>query len=108
MHLLTTLLITVVFAAAGPLVDWVRAKDKDKAAVAALLQEKVDVNAAESDGTTALHWAVAQDDLELAERLIRAGAKVNAKNDYGSTPMSEAAIVGNPKMLEKLLEAGAN
>jgi ankyrin repeat protein len=106
MHLLTTLLITIAFAAAAPLVDAVKAKDK--AAVAALLQKKVDVNAAENDGTTALHWAVAQDDLDLAERLIRAGAKVNAKNDYGSTPMSEAAIVGNPKMLEKLLEAGAN
>ncbi len=33
------------------------AKNGDKAALRALLQRKVDVNAAEPDGTTALHWA---------------------------------------------------
>ena len=69
---------------------------------------RVDVNAPEPDGTTALHWAVHQNDLDLVERLIRAGANVNAKNDYGSTPMSEAAIVGNAAMIERLLKAGAD
>ena len=66
------------------------------------------MNAPEADGTTALHWAVQQDDLDLVERLIRAGANVKAKNDYGATPMSEAAIVGNPAVIEKLLNAGTD
>ena len=83
-------------------------KSGDKAAALAMIQQRVDVNAPESDGTTALHWAVHQNDLDLAERLIRAGAKVNAKNDYGATPMSEAAIAGNAEMIEKLLKAGAD
>ena len=39
---------------------------------------QVDVNAVEADGTTALHWAVRQNDLELVDRLLRAGADVNA------------------------------
>jgi ankyrin repeat protein len=47
-------------------------------------------------------------DLELAQRLIRAGAKVNVKNDYGSTPMAEAAILGRADLLETLLKAGAD
>src|SRR2546423_4584674 len=89
--------------AGAPLVDAVKARDK--AAVLTLLQKKVNVNAPEADGTTALHWAVQQDDLELVQRLIRAGADVKAKNDYGSTPMSEAAIVGNPAVLEQLIKA---
>src|SRR5262245_32646499 len=32
-------------------------KNKDIAAVRALLKQRVDVNATEGDGTTALHWA---------------------------------------------------
>jgi ankyrin repeat protein len=68
----------------------------------------VDVNAPEPDGTTALHWAVQRNDLDLVTRLIRAGATVNTKNDYGSTPMSEAAIVASAPLLAALLEAGAD
>ena len=60
------------------------------------------------DGTTPLHWAVHNTDLEAADQLIRAGANVSAKNDYGVTPMSEAALIGNPAMIERLLSAGAD
>src|SRR6266403_1531836 len=70
--------------AGAPLVDAVKARDR--AAVLTLLQQKkVNVNTPEADGTTALHWAVQQDDLDLAGRLIQAGANVKAANDYGST-----------------------
>ena len=75
------LLAVVTLGAAGrdvPLVDAV--KKADMAAVHALLQQPVDVNAAEPDGTTALHWAVHQDDLETTDLLIRAGATVTAAN----------------------------
>ena len=75
-----------------PLVDAVKAGDK--AAALALIEKRADVNAPEPDGTTALHWAVHHNDLDLVQRLIRAGANVNAKNDYGATPMSEAAVAG--------------
>jgi uncharacterized protein len=93
-------------APGSPLVDAV--KTGDRAAVMALIARRVDVNAPEADGTTALQWAVHLNSLDLAERLIRAGASVNAKNDYGATPMSEAALTGNVDMLEKLLAAGAD
>ena len=43
----------------------------DRAAVAALIRQKADVNAAEADGTTALHWASYRDDEISAELLIR-------------------------------------
>jgi len=98
-------LLTVLLVGAS-LVDAV--KSGDRAAALAMIQQKVDVNAPESDGTTALHWAVQKDDTDLVDRLIKAGANVNAKNDYGSTPMSEAAINGNAAILERLLKAGAD
>src|SRR5690242_16477555 len=71
----------------APLVEAVRAKDS--ARVAELLGTHLDVNQRTSDGTSALHWAVYNNDAALVDRLLAAGADVNAKNDYGSTPLSE-------------------
>lgn len=102
--MLTTVLALLL--AAAPLVDAVKAGDK--AAALALIARRADVNLPEADGTTALHWAVHHNDLELADRLLRAGARVNAKNDYGATPMSEAAVTGNAALIERLLKAGAD
>ena len=71
--------------AAGPavprdtrLVD--AAKAGNNAAALSLLQKKIDVNAPEADGTTALHYAVEADSLELVTHLVRAGANVKAAN----------------------------
>ena len=60
---------------ATPLIDAVKAGNRE--AVVKLITQRVDVNAPEPDGTTALHWAVQRNDLDLVTRLIRAGAKVN-------------------------------
>jgi len=86
------------------------ARQNDSAKVRALLDAKphADVNAPTADGTSALHWAVYHNDVDLVDRLIAAGADVNTKNDYGATPLSEAAVVGNVQVLRKLLAAGAD
>ncbi len=85
------------------------ARAGDVKAVRALLDEQhVDVDGPEPDGTTALHWAVHRDDLDLAQLLIRAGAHVGATNDYGATPLSLACTNGNAVVVERLLEAGAD
>jgi ankyrin repeat protein len=92
--------------AAAPLVDAVKAGDKS--AALALIEKRVDVNAPEPDGTTALHWAAHNGDVDLVQRLIRAGANVKAANAFGATPMSEAAVLADPALLGALLEAGAS
>ena len=74
----------------------------------ALLEERIDVNASQVDGMTALHWAARHDDLETAKLLVRAGADVNAANRYGVTPLTLACTNGNPALVELLLDAGAN
>jgi ankyrin repeat protein len=83
-------------------------KSGDTFAVASLLNQHVDVNAAEPDGTTALHWAARQDDVKLAEQLLAAGAKVDAANRYGVTPLYLACENGSAAMIERLLKAGAD
>ncbi len=80
----------------------------DRAAVRSLLRAKVDVNAPEPDGTTALHWAAQADDLEMARLLLANGARVVAANRYGATPLSLAALNGSATMIEALLAAGAD
>jgi len=80
----------------------------NRAAVQALLQRKADVNAPQVDGTTALHWAVRVDDLDMADRLLRAGARVSAANREGVTPMQLAAMNGSQQMIRRLLIAGAD
>jgi ankyrin repeat protein len=84
------------------------AEKMDRAAVRTLLKQRVDVNAPQVDGMTALHWASYQDDLETASLLVRAGANVKAGNRYGVTPLSLACTNGNSAMVELLLKAGAD
>src|SRR2546428_695223 len=103
------LLLAVASAAAGAGVSLVDAvKRGDSAAVRSLLQKHVDVNEAEPDGTAALHWAVHNESVEIADLLIRGGASVKAANRYGATPLWLAAVSGNAAMIEVLLKAGAD
>jgi len=99
-------LSTAAAAERAPLLD--AAKNGDAEAVRALLQKKVDVNAAEGDGTTALHWASYRDDLESVDLLIRAGARVNAATDLGVTPLWNASVNASEPMVRRLLQAGAD
>ena len=102
------LMTGVSLAAAGDLrlIDAIKSRNTD--AVRALLKQRVDVNAAQGDGATALHWAAHLDDLPTADLLIHAGARVNAANDTGVTPIFLACTNRNAAMVEKFLTAGAN
>jgi uncharacterized protein len=101
------LLASPVSAAAPvPLVD--AASRGDLPAVRTLLGQKVDVNAARVDGMTALHAAVYADRLDIAEALLRAGAKATAADRYGVTPLYLAAVNGNAEMIRRLLDAGVD
>ena len=109
LHGMTWLLGVTSLMAAGSeaqLAD--AAKKLDKAAVRALIDQHVDVNASQVDGTTALHWAAERSDLETAAMLVRAGANVSAANRYGVTPLSLACTNGSGPMIQLLLKAGAD
>jgi uncharacterized protein len=66
------------------------------------------VNATGADGSTAIMYAAANNDLELVRALIKAGANVKLKNQLGTSAITEAAIIGSAPVIEALLKAGAD
>ena len=95
------------------------AQKMDRAAIRALLDRHAGVNEPQADGTTALHWAARQDDVETVRLLLGAGANAKAVNRYGVTvslvnarradaaaPESHAFRHGIPGMRERAQLAG--
>lgn len=77
--------------------------------VKVLLRQGADVNAAQGDGMTALHWAAEKGDVEITAMLIFAGANLEAVTRLGDyTPLHLASKSGQGPAVETLLEAGAD
>jgi ankyrin repeat protein len=83
-------------------------KRTDMKTVRSLIAERVDVNASEVDGSTALHWAARRDNPEIVELLLTAGANARTATRYNVTPLSLACTNGNAAIVERLLKAGAD
>jgi len=94
-------------AAATPVADAVMAGDV--AAVRAMLKSGADVNGAQGDGMTALHWAAMKGQSEMAQMLVYAGANHAATTRLGAyTPLHLAAKSGSAAVVDLLVTAGAN
>ena len=74
-----------------------------------LLQGGADVNAAQSDGLTALHWAAINNNLEMTEILLYAGGSFRSTTRVGGyTPLHLASQKGNFEIMGAMLKAGAD
>ena len=80
----------------------------DRTAALRLQAKGADPNQPGPDGTTAVMWAAANDDLELVRALVAAKANVTLKNRFGTTALTEAAIIGSAPIVDALLKAGAD
>ena len=81
----------------------------DVAAVRAMMRQGVNVNAAQGDGMTALHWAANRSDAVLAQLLLQAHANVKATTRIGAfTPLHIAAQNGSGGVVRALLRANAD
>jgi uncharacterized protein len=81
----------------------------DLARVEALIRQGADLDAAQGDGMTALHWAAEQGHAGMAHRLIEAGASVGVTTRLGDyTPLHIAARGGETEIVAALLRAGAD
>ncbi len=101
------------FAAAGTavaadnsLAGLIQAGHRD--AALKMIAAGADVNAAQGDGTTPLHWAAYKIDADLVKALLQRGAKPDVINNYGSSPLAEAVKVANAGLVKMLLDAGSN
>ncbi len=106
--LLSLLLVSTMNAASADPVLITAVQKQDRATLQQLIEQKVDVNAPQADGATALHWAVHLSDLETVRLLIEAGSDVNVKNDFGVMPLTLASENGNAFIIDALLTAGAD
>ena len=99
------LMFAVTHAATSPIAD--AAERSDIATVQDLIRRHADVNAAQGDGMTALHWAALNGNAELTTALLTAKAKVDAVTRLGDyTPLHLAAERGNAVVITRLLAAG--
>jgi ankyrin repeat protein len=73
-----------------------------------LLAAKADVNAAQPDGSTALHWAAYHGDAASAATLLKAHANPNVQTTTGMTPLVMACQSGSEDLVRLLLKAGAD
>src|SRR4030095_10844605 len=72
----------------------------DGATVRSLIESHTDVNVAQGDGMTALHWAAERGNRELAALLLAAGANVRATTRLGAyTALHLAAKRGHADLL---------
>src|SRR5688572_9599411 len=107
--LIVAVTLSSSLSAAGPSDVANAAQSKDATAVRKLIKEGADVNGAQGDGMTALHWAALNGDAELASMLLYAGANVGAKTRIGGyTPLHLAAQIGNANVIAPLVAAGAS
>lgn len=67
-----------------------------------------DVNQAQPDGTSPLHWAVLRVDYELVQELLQRKANPSVTNAFGSTPVVEAVKLDDARMVKLLLDSGAS
>ena len=75
---------------------------------ATLVEVRVDPNARDSRGRTALHWAARFDHSAALAALAEAGVDLNASDDFGRTALHWAVQERHTAMIEALVEAGAD
>ncbi len=91
----------------SPVADAAMRGDRER--VKSLIDEGADVNAAQGDGMTALHWVAERGDIEIAKLLISAGANAKAGTRIGGyTPLHLAAKHAHGGIAALLLGAGGD
>ncbi|WP_410511078.1 ankyrin repeat domain-containing protein [Paenibacillus sp. BR2-3] len=82
--------------------------DEDLQNLNNLLNAGESIDTQDSNGWTALHWAVKASYTEGFNALIQAGADPNMEDSYGAVPLMTAAGDGHLEIVQSLLESGAN
>ncbi|MGH7636868.1 MAG: ankyrin repeat domain-containing protein, partial [Gemmatimonadaceae bacterium] len=105
--ILVTLAALSLLAEPAPVAD--AAMKGDLVTLRVLIGRGTDVNTAQGDGMTALHWAAERGDSAMTMVLLKAKANVRAMTRIGDyTPLHLAAKTGNAAVVAALLDAGSD
>ena len=88
------------------LVDAIERSDWTTANV--LLKDQKQIELAQPDGMTALHWAVFHKRSDIVKQLLACGASVDAITQYEVTPLWIGCLQGDHECVQLLVGAGAN
>jgi len=90
------------------LLDAVRTRDKARfqGIIPKINEYGVNVDYADEEGKTALHWASSIGDTEIISALLDAGANVEKQDLQGYTALTAAVFTGQAKAAELLIEKG--
>jgi ankyrin repeat protein len=86
----------------------VKYKDRAKAIVECLIQNKADLNVADNFARTALHYAIISNNIGIIKLLIANNAEVNTTDKFGTTPLYLAFTLKNEAIVECLVENKAD
>lgn len=100
-------LVRTTSAAEATLADAAEAQNWDQMQVL-LKSPALEIDAAQADGMTALHWVVWHDRFDVARQLLQRGAKADVENRYGIQPLMLACENDNGELVELLLAKGAD
>ena len=105
---MSTLPHTQLYAAVeSPVADAAMHSDYDT--VRSLLREGADVNTAQGDGMTALHWAAVNGQLDTAKMLLYAGANLRATTRlHAYSALHLASRSGHADTVKLFLDSGAD
>lgn len=93
-------------AIAAQPVDWARLQRWDQ--LHAQLASEAAVDAVDSLGRSALHYAAGYGEVKVVTRLIKRGAAVDAADRFGVTPLHWACLKAHARAVEALVVAGAD
>ncbi|KAD4584204.1 hypothetical protein R6Q59_036951 [Mikania micrantha] len=83
------------------------AREGDTENLIKCVESGIPVDIKDSEGRTALHWAVDRGHLETAELLLNRNADVNLKDNDGQTPLHYAAVCERESIAELLVKKNA-
>ncbi|KER22832.1 hypothetical protein T265_14770, partial [Opisthorchis viverrini] len=84
------------------------ARTGNKHKLADLLDSRVDIDVANSNGLTALHLAAKEAHTEVVHELLKRGANVHAATKKGNTALHVASLAGHLEIVKLLIEFGAD
>lgn len=84
------------------------AREGDEEKLLKCIESGVPLNLKDSEGRTALHWAVDRGHMNITSVLLNKNADVDAKDDEGQTPLHYAAVCDRAAIAELLVKYGAD